>query len=51
MTGLFGEKTRDCGQTPVLVRLVKLGSGDAGIVQGTTKRLETGSITNAKVDV
>lgn len=47
----FWENAGDCGQTPILVRFVELGSLNAGVVQSMAKLLETLLVTNAKVDV
>jgi hypothetical protein len=42
----FWEDARDCGETPVLVRFVELGSLNTGIVQGASKLLETRFVSN-----
>jgi hypothetical protein len=48
---VFGQKTGDGGETPVLVRLVELGGLDARGMKPGTARLELRQVASSQVNV
>lgn len=48
---VFGQKTGDGGETPVLVRLMELGGPDSGGMEPGTEGLELRCVASGQVDV
>lgn len=51
MSLVFSEEARDRGETPVLVRFVKLGRANTCRMKGITQHFEASLVANRQVDV